>query len=186
MAVSDPLPLLALLVSADGRPSTMESLRTAIETATAGYTASLPWTTGELKAQSHKQADQIMRISDAVLLTTLLIAGLSLAVSVAGGLVERKRPFALLRLAGMRPGELRRVLLAETAGRLVTVALASAGLGMAVTADVAWVSHVPWRVPPPSYWWVLGGGIALALGVAVAATVPLLRRLTSLETARFE
>jgi hypothetical protein len=185
-AALDRLPLLALLVTTDGQPSTMEAVRTTIETTTAGYTARLPWTTGELKAQSHKQADQIVRISDAVLLATLLIAGFSLAVSVAGGLVERKRPFALLRLAGMRSGELRRVLLAETAGPLVTVALASAGLGMGVTADVAWVSHVPWRVPQASYWWVLGGGLALALGVATAATVPLLGRLTSLEAARFE
>jgi hypothetical protein len=181
----DRLPLLGLLVTTDGRRSTMEAVRTAIETAT-GETAFLPWTTDEAKAQSHKQADQMMRISDAVLLATLLIAGFSLSVSVAGGLVERRRPFALLRLAGVRPGELRQVLLAETAGPLLTTALASAALGLAVAADVAWVNHVPWRPPQPSYWWVLGGGLALALGVAVAATVPLLGRLTSLETARFE
>jgi predicted lysophospholipase L1 biosynthesis ABC-type transport system permease subunit len=181
----DRLPLAGLLVTTDGQRPRMEAIRTAIERA-AGDSAALPWTTDELKGRSHKQADQIARLSQTALLLILLIAGCSLAVSVAGGLVERKRPFALLRLAGMRSGQLRLVLLAETAAPLVTTAVASAALGLAVAADVMWVSHVPWRPPQPSYWWMLAGGIAVAIGVAAAVTLPLLGRLTAPETARFE
>jgi predicted lysophospholipase L1 biosynthesis ABC-type transport system permease subunit len=163
----------------------METVRTAIERAVPDPVW-LPWTGDEVKAQNHAQADQWTHIGDAVLLAALLMAGFSLAVSVAGGLVERKRPFALLRLAGMRPADLRRVLLAETAWPLVTVALASAALGMAVVSYIAWISGARWQPPDPSYWWILGGGLALSLGVATAVTTPLLGRLTSLETARFE
>jgi hypothetical protein len=187
--VTDPtpedLPLAAVLVTTDGQPSTVESVRTLMESS-APATAWLPWTANEAKFFEHRQGDQINRLSAAVLLATLLMAGFSLAVSVAGGLVERRRPFALLRLSGMRPAGLRGVLLAETAGPLLFVALASAGLGLAVIYDVTRVAQVTWQSPAPSYWWMLGGGLAGSLAVAVAGTFPLLGRLTSLATARFE
>ncbi|HKT03517.1 MAG TPA: FtsX-like permease family protein, partial [Rugosimonospora sp.] len=186
-AGADPrrLPMLGLLATTDGHLSTMERVRTAIEAAVP-EAAWLPWTTEELKGQNTRQRDQLTRISDAVLLATLLIAGFSLAVSVAGGLVERKRPFALLRLAGTRPADLRRLLLAETAAPLVTVAVVSAGLGFAVISYVAWVSHAPLRAPDPSYWWILGTGLLAATGLSWGVTAPLMNRLTSLESARFE
>jgi ABC-type antimicrobial peptide transport system permease subunit len=107
------------------------------------------------------------------------------AVSVTGGLVERKRPFALLRLAGMHPRELSRVLIVETAAPLIGIAATSVALGLAVAADVLRVNHMPWQPPAGSYWWTLAGGLTTALAVALTATIPL-RRITSLETARFE
>ncbi|MBO3751931.1 hypothetical protein J5X84_38175 [Streptosporangiaceae bacterium NEAU-GS5] len=178
------LPLLGLLVTTNGDRAVMETCRTAIETTTGA--AWLPWTTDELKGRSSTSADQMTRISDLALLVTLLIAGLNLAVTAAGGLLERRRPFALLRLAGMRPGELRRVLLAETAGPLLITAAASAVLGLAVSAEVTHVSGLPWRPPLPAYWWILTGGLSTALVIALTASLPLLGKLTSLETARFE
>ncbi|MFB9237031.1 FtsX-like permease family protein [Plantactinospora siamensis] len=180
----DRLPLAGLLVTTTGQRAVTERVRTAIEAGAQG--ADLPSSADELKGRSNKQAAMTGRVSDAVLLVVLLIAGFSLAVSVAGGLVERKRPFALLRLAGMRPSELRRVLLAETAGPLLCTALASVLLGLAVAWYAVRVAHAPWRPPAGAYWLVLGGGLAVALGIAVAATLPMLARLTSLETARFE
>jgi hypothetical protein len=62
----------------------------------------------------------------------------------------------------------------------------SAALGLVVGADAARASGAPWRLPPGGYWWSLGGGLALALIIAVAATLPLLGRLTSPQNARFE
>jgi hypothetical protein len=44
---------------------------------------------------------------------TLIIASCSFGMAIADGKVERKRPFALLRLAGMRLPELNRVIVAE-------------------------------------------------------------------------
>jgi hypothetical protein len=50
-----------------------------------------------------------------VILTSLAIAGCSLAASVAAGLPDRKRPFSQLRLTGARLGMLRRVIFLESA-----------------------------------------------------------------------
>ncbi|MFF4810077.1 FtsX-like permease family protein [Micromonospora chersina] len=181
----DRLPLLAVLVTTTGDRATMERVRTVLA-AVVGPSGHLPFTTDELKGRNTAQADTINRLSDAVLLATLLIAGASLTVSVAGGLAERRRPFALLRLAGMRPGELRRMLLAETAAPLIATAALSVALGLVVAADAARAGGMPWRLPEVGYWVALGAGLLVAVALAVAATGPLLSRLTSLETARFE
>jgi hypothetical protein len=85
----------------------------------------------------------------------------------------------------MRPRELSQVLVLETAAPLIGTAGTSALLGLAVAADVLRVNHVPWVPPGAGYWWTLAAGLAAALTVALAATIPL-RRITSLETARFE
>jgi hypothetical protein len=178
------LPLVGLLVTTDGRRATREAARTTIETATGETT--LPWTTDELKGRNTAQSDRLTWLSDTALLVTLLIAGLSLAIAATGGLLERKRPFALLRLAGARPSDLRRALLAETAAPLLSTAVASAALGLSVSAEIFRVTHQPWRPPLPGYWWMLASGLAVAVAIAVAATIPLLGRLTAPETARVE
>jgi hypothetical protein len=179
------LPMLGLLVTTDASAGAVESVRTTIESATTDDAPTLPWTVGELKGQNNHQLDQMTRIANSILLITLVIAGFSLAVSVAGGLVERKRPFALLRLAGMRSRELSQVLIVETAAPLIGIAATSVLLGLAVAADVLRVNHVPWVPPGAGYWWTLAAGLTTALAIALAATIPL-RRITSLETARFE
>lgn len=178
-------PMLAVLVATDDRPGTIETVRTSIETV-ATEAAWLPWTTDETKAHSDKQAAQVSRISTAVLLATLLIAGLSLAVSVAGGLLERRRPFALLRLAGTSAAQLRRVLVAEMAAPLISATILSAGIGVAVASDVTHAAGLPWRSPPAGYWWILAAGTAGALAVALLGTLPLLGRLTAVDTVRFD
>jgi hypothetical protein len=181
----DALPMLGLVVTTYATRGATESVRTAIESATTDDAPVLPWTVNELKGHNDHQSILVTRISNGVLLVTLLIAGCSLAVSVTGGLVERKRPFALLRLAGATHRELSRVLILETAAPLVGITATSVVLGIAVAADILRVNHMPWQTPGASYWWTLAAGLATALAVALAATLPL-RRLTSLETARFE
>jgi hypothetical protein len=176
--VADRLPMLGLLVATDGRRATMETVRTTIEQL-ANRSAELPWTTDEVKGRSSRQSRQIADLSDTILLVTLLIAGCSLTVSVAGGLVERRRPFALLRLTGMRPGALRRMLLVETAGPLLIVTAASVLLGLAVAAQAIRAAGRPWVPPAADYWWFLGGGLALSITIAVGLAMPLLRGLTS-------
>jgi hypothetical protein len=73
----------------------------------------------------------------------------------------------------------------ETAAPLIGIAATSVALGLAVAADVLRVNHVPWALPTAGYWWTLVAGLAAALAVALTATLPL-RRITSLETVRFE
>jgi hypothetical protein len=184
-ATLDTLPLAGLVVATDGRTATLETTRTAIFAAMGEGQASVD-TTADANAELNHRLIQLQRLVTVALLLTLLIAGCSLAVSVAGGLVERKRPFALLRLAGAQPADLRRVVMAETTAPLLTIAVVSAGLGLALAAIVIKANHAAWKPPDPAYWSALGGGVLLALALSAATSLPLLGRLTSLHTARFE
>ncbi len=180
------LPLAVVVVTTSGHRPTLERVRTILDVSAGTGAGALPMTTADVTAASRRVASELNRLGIAALVATLIIAGLSLAVAVGGGLVERRRPFALLRLAGVPRRELHRVVLAETAIPLLMIAVTSAGLGLAVAADVIWVLHKHWQPPSPAYWPALAGGLVLAIAVAVGATTPLLSRLTSPETARFE
>ncbi|MEV6849214.1 FtsX-like permease family protein [Actinoplanes sp. NPDC051411] len=181
----DSLPLAALSVATDGRTTTLETARTAISAAVGEGQAAVD-TTADANAELNHRLIQLQRLVTVALALTLLIAGCSLAVAIAGGLVERKRPFTLLRLAGAQPANLRRVVLAETTAPLLTIALTSAGLGLALAAIVIEANHTTWKPPDPTYWAALGSGILIAVALSAATALPLLSRLTSLQTARFE
>ncbi len=119
---------------------------------------------------------------------TILVAGCSLAVSIGGGLVDRKRPFTLLRVGGTPLGTLYRVVLLEALLPLVGGAVAAAALayGMSVLA-VLRIAPAGTPVPPlaGTYYATIGVGLALALAV-IAITLPLLGRMTTPASARFE
>ncbi|HEX4490295.1 MAG TPA: FtsX-like permease family protein [Acidimicrobiia bacterium] len=176
--------LWGVAVLTNGHFDTIEHVRTDLERAFPGSQA---MTGTDINAVDRRELSDAERLTNIALLVTLLIAGCSLAVAVAGGLVERKRPFALLRLSGMPLRQLHRVVLAEAAWPLLVVAAASAVLGFVVNGMLLAIvnSNQRFRFPAPSYWLTLGGGLAIALAI-VGATLPLLDRLTSLETARFE
>jgi hypothetical protein len=57
-----------------------------------------------------------------VIMASLIIAACGLAVNIAAGLGERRRPFRLLRLTGVPTGVLRRVVALESALPLFLVA----------------------------------------------------------------
>jgi hypothetical protein len=178
------LPLLGVAVATDGRRSTIERVRTRLERAFAGAQA---LTGTDIDADRNAQLRDTTRLSNVALVVTLLIAGCSLAIAVAGGLVERKRPFALLRLAGMPLRQLHRVVIAEAAAPLLIIAAVCVGLGLAVSAILVGVTGgaITFHLPAVGYWLALGAGLIIALGIA-SATLPLLDRLTSLDAARFE
>ena len=122
------------------------------------------------------------------LAVTLVIAGCSLAVSVAGSIVDRRQPFALLRLAGTRLSDPRRVVLTEAAAPLLArcPSLPSDSPSPSPRSTLASdPTSPPFALPDGSYWLALVGGLATALAV-VAATLPLLNRLTSPGSVRFE
>jgi len=109
-------------------------------------------------------------------------------VSIGGGLVDRKRPFTLLRVGGTPLGTLSRVVLLEAVLPLAAAVVAAAGIayGMAVFAVLR---LVPAGTPVPglngTYWATTGAGIAIALA-AICATLPLLGRMTTPSSVRFE
>ena len=176
-------PLVAIGVGTDGRPESIERARTLIAGLAPGTSAT---TSLEDAADDAQTIHTIQRMSNAGLGIVLVVAGCSLAVAVADGLIERKRPFSLLRLSGMRPAELHRIVLTEAGGPLLAVAAASVVVGFVVAAMVLSVvgAHT-WRAPSVGYWLALTGGVTGAMAI-VASTFPLLNRLTSLESARFE
>jgi hypothetical protein len=177
------MPVDVIVVATDGQPATTDRVRTALTRALPGTTTTLG---SEVDARRNSRLTQLDHLADIALTASLLVAGCSLAVAVAGGIVERKRPFALLRLSGMHLRELQRVALLEAAAPLLLIALASALLGLAVSAVIVpLAADAPWALPTIGYWASLAGGLGVAVGIAAAA-LPLLGPTTAPSAVRFE
>jgi hypothetical protein len=178
------LPVLGVLVATDGSPAALERSRTLLEGAFPD--GRLPATDGEYGDNLARSLVRFQRLADVVIIASLVIAGCSLAVTVTGGLNERKRPFSLLRLTGMRLADLRRVVTLESAVPLLVVAAVAIAVGF-LAAALFLRSQLDYTLRPPgvAYYVIVGLGLAASLGV-IASTMPLLRRLTGPETARNE
>jgi hypothetical protein len=179
----DRLPVDAIDVATNGTQPASERARTVLDTAYPGYDP--PATLGELTAENNQQSVAYQQLADVVVLTSLAIAGCTLAASIAAGLAERKRPFSLLRLAGAPLGLLQRVVALESAVPLLVTAVISIGVGFAASAMFASAQIGPFAAPGAVYYIITGAGLALSLGI-IAATMPLLRRITGPEVARNE
>ena len=93
------LPVDTIVVGTDGSAAAVEQARTVL--ADRYPTNDPPQTLSEYKARDSQTISRYQRLANVVLFTSLPIAGCSLAVSIAGGLAERRRPFSLLRLTGV-------------------------------------------------------------------------------------
>jgi hypothetical protein len=173
-----------LLVPNDGRQATLERVRTVIDAAAPGAT---PISVGEVGEEGWAMIGMLQRMVDVGIVLCLVIAGCSLAVSVAGGLIERKRPFSLLRLTGMPLSHLRSIVMLEAIVPLVVVAVISAAAGLLASHLIlgSFEGDVGLAMPGTSYWAIMVAGLLGALGV-VATTLPLLSRLTEPQNARME
>jgi hypothetical protein len=180
------VPVQALGVSTDGSRSAVERARTAVGVAFPDRAA--PSTVAENRADADiaRQLAGFQRLALVVTVGSLCIAGCSLAVGVVAGLNDRKRPFALLRLAGVPLAALRRSTALETVVPLLSVAAVAVGMGL-VAAGLFVRSQLGYALHPPSagFWLTVLSGLVASLAV-VASTLPLLRRMTGPETARNE
>jgi hypothetical protein len=185
LSVLDTLPLFGVNVSTDGSLTTIEQTRTVMESALRG-TGSGPFTQTDMVSESKITLKLWQQLADVVILTTLPIAGCSLAVSVAGGLVERKRPFSLLRLTGVPLRSLRNVVALESALPLVASAVLAIAAGL-MSSSMFLREQMHYKLVSLSleYYAIVGGGIVASL-VIIGSTLPLLRRITGPETARNE
>ncbi|MFU8870481.1 FtsX-like permease family protein [Micromonospora sp. SL4-19] len=145
-----------------------------------------PASIGEWKSKSARQMNQFQQLANVIMLASLPIAGCSLAVSVAGGLSDRKRPFSMLRLTGMQLRTLRRVVALETVVPLLLVAAVAIGMGF-LAAHLFLRAQLGYTLLPPHlpFYLMVAGGLAVSLGI-IALTLPLLGRITGPETARNE
>ncbi|WP_329578967.1 ABC transporter permease [Kitasatospora sp. NBC_01250] len=169
-------------VATDGSTAAIERARTLLVRAYPGE--SPPVTIGEDRARRAQELAGFQRLADVVIGVSFPIAGCSLAVSVAGGLADRKRPFSLLRLTGVRLAVLRRIVLLESAVPLFVVAAVAIGTGfLAAALFLKAQLDYTLRAPGGDYYLMVVLGLAAGLGV-IAATLPLLRRITGPEVAR--
>ncbi len=208
------LDVSALLVKTNN-PDTLERVRTYLtdfeatstETSPAGRSkgggALSEWQMGTIEPETFGEVAQIRNNDDkniervvlAIVALTLIVAGCSLAVSVAGSMLDRKRPFTLLRLSGTPLKTLTRVVLLESIVPLVGATVVAAGVAIAIAEpplrsvfaanlgthqNFASAAH-----PNLGYYITMLGGLALS-ALVVLATMPLLNRITQPENARFE
>jgi hypothetical protein len=180
--------LQAVLVKVNG-PATLERARTYLVThATESASASAPRTFGEAVQARAGVADTVERLIYIAVLLTLIVAGCSLAVALGGSLVERKRPFTLLRVAGTPIGTLYRVVLLEALLPLVaaTVVAGATGYGLAVlTVNRMAPGGTPVPVPGHAYFLTMAVGLVGSL-LVIVLSLPLLDRVTSPRGVRFE
>jgi ABC-type antimicrobial peptide transport system permease subunit len=115
----------------------------------------------------------------------LFVAACSLTVSIAAGLLDRRRPFALLRASGLRVGELRRVVLLETAVPMTVTVLFGVGIGLAGSYALSISGSQPWSPPGAGFALALAVGLAAALAVTCVA-LPLINAVTRHHTVRYE
>jgi FtsX-like permease family len=176
-------------------PATLERVRTYLtintpptESNGQGSAPTPPRTFGETLQIRLARAATFEKIVYATVALTLIVAGCSLAVAVGGGLVDRKRPFTLLRVSGTPVGVLSRVVLMEAAVPLVAATVVAAGIAYG-TSMWAFVRLAPAGTAIPQlgsdYFALMGIGLAVAFGV-ITVTLPLLRRMTSPGNVRFE
>jgi predicted lysophospholipase L1 biosynthesis ABC-type transport system permease subunit len=182
----DTLGVDAINVGTDGTTLAVEQARTVLENARAYPAIGTPSTISDIIARDNATKSDYQQLANVVILVSLPIAGCTLAAGIAAGLADRKRPFSLLRLTGARLATLRRVVALEGAVPLLSVAAVAIGTGFGTAAMVATeVQKHPMVAPGAAYYLLTAGGIIVSLGI-IAATFPLLARITGPEVARNE
>jgi hypothetical protein len=176
------LPVDAVVVATDGSTGSIERARTALEQAFPFQGGGFP--VDALDPSTARLLAMIQDMTDVIIVASLIIAACSLAVNIAAGLGERKRPFSLLRLTGVPTALLHRVVALESALPLLLVAAVSIVVGL---ASAALYLHsqvdIAFSIPGIAYWATVLGGLAASLAI-IASTFPLLNRMTGPEVAR--
>ena len=169
--------------------ATLERVRTYLVThTTESPSGTAPRTFGEAVQARAGVANTVQRLIYIAVVLTLIVAGCSLAVTVGGSLVERKRPFTLLRLTGTATSTLYRVVLLEALFPLLAATVVAGGtaylIAVLTVAKIA-PAGTPTPAPAGAYYLMMGGGLAAAL-LVILASLPMRGRITGPGSARFE
>jgi hypothetical protein len=172
-----------LFLRTDGASATIERVRTLVKQH--GPLDITPITQASLD-DAGPLITELQQLSYAGIVFSVIISAASLAVAVIGGMMERRRSFSLLRLAGTPMSSLRRVIVLEAVVPLLAVSILSAALGFLVAGLLlSGLDGTVLRPPAAGYYLTVGVSILAALGI-VATTLPLMRRLTDFDQNRFE
>ena len=174
------MPVQTVFVPTDGTLAAEERVRTL---AAIAVPSARTVTSGDLAARTTAVLGWVDAVLPPAMAFVLLVAACSLTVATVSGLMERRRPFALLRASGVRLGELRRIVLLETGLPLVITALGGVGIALLVL----YVGMPPEErvLPEVSFFAGLGVGVLAALAVSALA-LPLMDVATRHDSARFE
>ena len=178
------LPVHVLVVSTNGSTAAVETVRTELENAFPRRFP--PDTLSSISPDSNRLLAGYKQLADVVILVSLPIAGCSLAVAVAAGLTERKRPFSVLRLTGVPVAMLRRIVALETVVPLVLTATVSIAVGF-LAAQLFLHAQLDQTLvaPGPQYYVIVAVGLVAALAI-LGSTLPMLSRITGPEAVRFD
>jgi len=145
--------------------------------------SALAWTEPEFTYSTDTNIDGFSSGFQLATAFVLFVAACSLTVSVVAGLLERRRPFALLRASGVRLGELRLIALLETAAPLLLTVLG----GMATAFVVMFLSlpRAEWALPGPGFFAGAAASVVVTLAVCLV-TWPLVDATTRHDNVRYE
>ncbi|MEV4389509.1 FtsX-like permease family protein [Micromonospora sp. NPDC049580] len=179
------LPVGSISVGTDGSAATIERVRTVLEVAFPTFWVG-PNVPGDFESDFADTLRGWEQLANVIIIASLALGGCSLAVSVIGGLTERRRPFSLLRLSGAPVRVLRRVVALESAVPMLAVAALAIGMGL-LAAHLFLRAQMDYTLvaPGPRFYVIVVVGLVACLGV-IASTLPLLQRITGPETARSE
>ncbi|MGC5308079.1 FtsX-like permease family protein [Micromonospora zamorensis] len=179
------LPVVSMVVGTDGSAAAVERTRTVLEVAFPTFWVG-PNVPGDFESDFANTLRGWEQLANVVIIASLALGGCSLAVSVIGGLTERRRPFSLLRLSGAPVRVLRRLVALESAVPMLAVAAVAIGMGL-LAAHLFLRAQMGYTLiaPEPRFYLIVVVGLAACLGV-IASTLPLLERITGPETARSE
>jgi hypothetical protein len=180
------LPVASIVVGTDASVAVLERSRTVLEVAYPTGFWVAPTVPGDFESDFANTLRGWKQLANVIILASLALAGCSLAVSVVGGLSERKRPFSLLRLSGAQVRVLRRVVALESAVPMLAVAVVAIGMGF-LAAQLFLKAQMDYTLTAPDvgFYAIVIVGLAACLAI-IASTLPLLERITGPETARSE
>jgi len=174
------MPIQTLFVPTDGTPAGQERIRTL---AAATVPVSRSKTSQDLPPPLLLGAPAVDAVLPYAMVFVMLVAAASLTLSVINGIMERRRPFALLRASGVRLGQLRRFVLLETGIPLVVTVFGGVGLAMLLTRVM--LPPELWAMPEPTFFIGLAASTLLAFAVSLIA-LPLMNFATRHDSIRFE
>jgi hypothetical protein len=179
------LPVRSIVVGTDGSTAALEGSRTVLSLVFPNFWPG-PNVPGDFESDFANTLRGWKQLANVIIVASLALAGCSLAVSVVGGLSERKRPFSLLRLSGASVRILRRVVALESAVPMLAVAVVAIGMGL-LSAQLFLKAQMDYTLTAPGvgFYAIVIVGLAACLGI-IASTLPLLERITGPETARSE
>jgi hypothetical protein len=176
------LPISMVYIPTDGTPAAENRVRTQAANLVPNALIHTQQDRIDTDAFFFGSLEQLQRL---VWYFVLLVAACSLTVGMLAGVIERRRPFALLRASGLRLGELRQVVFLETAAAMLVTAAVGVGLGMASSYALALFGDMAWTWPDAGVFAMVGMGVLAALVLSTMA-LPLLDAATRHDAVRYE